>query len=426
MIRVRSSRSRRTTASAVVGILAALAQGCGDHREHGRAAPREEREVLYYRSPMDPALTSPVPAKDPMGMDFIPVYAEPAAAERDEAGAITLGEAARRLAGVRTAMAEQRTLERTIRTVGVVLADETRVRHVHTKISGWIERLHVNYTGQSVRMGEPILEIYSPEVLAGQEEYLRAREAAARFARSTIPEVRRGGEELLVAARRRLELLDVPEEFLRELERTAEVRRTVTLRAPASGFVTAKTAVEGLQVEPGMELFTLTDLSRVWVEADLYEYEAGAVKVGQPATVTLPYGDRTERRGRVSFLNPTLAAATRTLKARLEFANPDLDLKPGMYADVELRVGAGEGVVIPDSAVLDSGVRKLVFVEADAGRFVPREVKVAAESGGLALIREGLAAGEVVAVSANFLLDSESRLRAVVAGEPAAADTHRH
>lgn len=418
-------RRRQLAACALVAALAACGGDAGHDAEEG-AGGHEERRVAYYRSPHDPNVTSPVPARDSMGMDFVPVYADELETAPGAAGAVAVAEPARRLAGIRTAVAEHRTLERSVRTVGQVLPDETRVRHVHTKISGWIERLFVNYTGQAVRRGDPVLEIYSPQLLAGQEEFLRAREAAERFAQSKLPEVRRGGADLLAAARRRLELLDVPEALLAELERTGVARRTVVLSAPASGYVVSKLAVEGLEVQPGMELFTLIDLSRVWVEADLYEFEAGAVRVGQPATLVLPYGDRQERAGRVTFIRPTLDPATRTLKARLEFANPDLALKPGMFADVVLRVSLGEGVVVPDSAVLDSGVRKVVFVESEEGHFAPREVRVAGEAGGLVIVREGLAAGERVAVSANFLLDSEARLRALLAGEPPASEPHRH
>jgi RND family efflux transporter MFP subunit len=296
-----------------------------------------------------------------------------------------------------------------------VAPDESRIRHIHTKTSGWIEKLFVTALGQDVRAGQPLLSIYSPQLLATQEEFLRAREAAARFANSSLPEVRQGGADLLEAARRRLELLDVPRGFIAQLEKTGRAQRTVTLYAPVSGYVTGKEIYEGMQVGPEVDLLTITDLSRVWVEADFYEYESRALTLGKTASVTLPYDPGVRLTGRVTYVYPTLDAQSRTLKARLEFSNRRLVLKPGMYVDVVPEAEATEGVVVPDSAVIDSGLRKVVFVEKD-GRLEPREVAVGSRGEGQAVILSGIAAGERVAVRANFLLDSESRLRAAVAG----------
>jgi RND family efflux transporter MFP subunit len=382
------------------------------------AAEAPERKVLFYRNPMDPSITSPVPAKDEMGMDYVPVYADEAAPEASPVegfASVAIGKQGLRLAGVQTATAQRDTISRSIRTIGFVTADETRIRHVHTKISGWIEKLSINYTGQQVRAGQPILTIYSPQLLASQEEFLRAREAAARFSASSLPEVRQGGEDLVAAARRRLELFDVPRSLLAELERTGKPRRTVALLAPVSGYVTAKEAFEGQEVQPGMELFTITDLSRIWVEAEFYEYEARLLRVGQTATVFLPYDPHVRRQGKLTFIHPTLDEESRTLKVRLEFANQDLAFKPGMFADVVTDLGTREGIVVPDSAVIDTGTRELVFVERQGGVFEPREVRVATRSNGQALILDGLAENERVVVRANFLVDSESRLRAAIA-----------
>jgi membrane fusion protein, copper/silver efflux system len=418
-------------------LLASLFLACGDGEEAragkqsawapaGAKAPAAagERKVLFYRNPMDPAVTSPVPAKDAMGMDYVPVYADeapPPATPANTASAVPglarveASASALRLAGVQTAVAERRTLARSIRAAGLVTADESRVRHVHTKISGWVERLYVNATGQAVRAGQPLLAIYSPELLATQEEYLRAREAAGRFAGSELPEVRRGGEDLLAAARRRLELLDVPRSLVAQLDRTGRPQRTVTLPAPASGYVTGKNVFEGMEVGPGMDLMTVTDLSRVWVEADFYEYESRLLALGQKVSIQLPYDPGQARTGRVSFIYPFVQPESRTVKVRIELANPGLRLKPGMYADVSPELAAPEGVVIPDSAVIDTGVRQVVFVESGGG-FEPRQVRIGSRADGQALIVEGIAAGERVAVRANFLLDSESRLRAAIAG----------
>ncbi len=365
---------------------------------------------------MNPSVTSPVPAKDEMGMDYVPVYAEEA---KGAAGGISgmasveTGGEGFRLAGVQTAVAERQSLSRTARAAGVVVADETRVRHVHTKVAGYIEKLYVNYTGQEVRRGQPLLSIYSPELLATQRELLRAKEIAERFSGSALPEVRRGGEELLEAARQRLELLDVPPGFISRLESTGQAQRTVTLTAPASGFVTGKEIFEGQEVQPGMDVLTLTDLSRVWIEADFYEYESRSLRLGEKATVSLPYDPGVRLTGRVAFIYPVLDPQTRTIKVRLEFPNPGLALKPGMYVDVTPELETAEGVVIPDSAILDTGVRQVVFVEK-GGAFVPREVRVGNRDGGRALVLSGVEAGERVAIRANFLLDSESRLRAAL------------
>ena len=384
-----------------------------------RAAPSDGRKVLYYRNPMDPSVTSPVPLKDSMGMDYVPVYSGGTAGGSGAVPGlvpIDIGPDGLRLTGVQTAPAVQERLVRTVRTVGTVIEDETRVRHVHTKISGWVEKLYVNFTGQAVRQGEPLLTIYSPELLASQEEYLRAMEAAARFASSDLVEVRRGGADLVDAARRRLQLFDVPDSQIAELARTGKPQRTVTLPSPVSGFVTAKHTFEGQQVEPSLELFTVTDLSQVWIEADFYEYEARALRIGATGRLTLPYDSGKALSGRISYIYPTVNPDTRTLRVRFEFPNPGFALKPAMFADVELDVDSGPGLVVPDSAVIDTGQRQVVFVAMSDGRFEPRLVQAGARSGGRAQILAGLSVGERVVTRANFLLDSESRLRAVIEG----------
>ncbi len=390
------------------------------------AGAEPARRVLHYRNPMDPSITSPVPAKDSMGMDFVPVYADETVGAGGGATAlpglaeVAPGAEGLRLAGVRTAPAARERLTRAIRATAQVVSDETRVRRVQVRTAGWVERLFVDFTGQRVRAGEPLLSLYSPDLLATQEEYVRARQAAARFAASDLPEVRRGGEDLVAAARRRLELLDVPAAFVAELERSGTPRRSVTLTAPVSGFVTAKAVFAGQRVEPGMELFTVTDLGTVWVEAQLYESEAPLVAVGQTATLGLPYDPALVREGRVTFVSPTVDPDTRTLTVRLEFANADLRLKPGMFAVVQLQVDLGEQLVVPDDAVMDTGERQYVFVAGGGDTFSPRAVTAGWRGDGRAQILAGLAAGERVATRANFLLDSESRLRAALAGAPAA------
>jgi len=390
------------------------------------ACHRDVQKGQQYYCPMHPNYRSDKPGDCPIcGMRLVPVEKQekekPATLASSLAPVEATGEGIR-LAGVQTAVAERRELTRTARGSGVVVPDETRVRRVQTKISGWVEKLYVNATGQAVRAGQPLLALYSPELLATQEELLRAREAAGRFSQSSLPEVRRGGEELLTAARRRLELLDVPPSTIARLEQTGVAQRTVTLTAPVSGYVTGKEIFEGQQVQPGMDLLTVTDLSRVWVEADFFEYESRDLRLGARASVSLPYDPGARLTGRVTFVYPTVDPQSRTLKARLEFPNPGLALKPGMYVDVTPDLGAQSGIVVPDSAVIDTGVRQVVFVQ-QGGTFEPREVRIGSRANGKAVVLSGIAEGERVAVRANFLLDSESRLRAAIQALPPAAPT---
>lgn len=386
-----------------------------------------------WTCPMHPEVVSDTAGRCPLcRMDLVPREPEEAPAATGVPGhaAVKLDSEGLRLAGVRTEEVREERLARAIRTVGTVAVDERRLHRAQAKVAGWVEKLHVSFTGQEVRRGQPMLSIYSPELLATQEEYLLAKRHAERFLGSSVPEVRRGGEELVEAARRRLELFDVPARFLAELERTGVARRTVDLPAPASGHVVSLEVVAGAQVQPGMELFTVADLSRVWVEADFYESEARFVAPGRRARLALPYDPEAALEGTVSYVYPEIHAEARTLRARFDLANPDLVLKPGMFVDVELDVDLGEGIVVADSAVLDSGLRQIVFVETGAGRFEPREVQVLWRGDGKARLAPGVvAAGERVAVRANFLLDSESRLRAALealggAPPPAAADPH--
>ncbi len=383
----------------------------------GSAAGAEQRRILFYRSPMDPSVTSPVPAKDSMGMEYVPVYADEASRPASSVpglATVSVNASGIQLAGVRTAVAAREHLASSTRTVGLVLPDERLVRHVHTKIAGWVEKLHVNFTGQLVRRGQPVLAIYSPELLASQDEYLRARQSVARFASSTIPEVREGGEELAASSRRRLELFDVPQSFLETIERTGKAQRTVTLVAPASGFVSTKEVLEGMEVQPGMELFTLTDLSHVWVEAEFYENEARLLRVGQRADVHLPYEAGHVMPAEVTFIYPTLSAESRTLKVRLELSNLDGHLKPGMFVDVTADLEAADGIAVPEDAVIDTGLRQVVFVELEPGTFEPRDVQVGLRGAGRVVILSGVGEGDRVATRANFLLDSESKLRAAL------------
>jgi len=377
------------------------------------------RKILFYRSPMNPNVTSKTPAKDEMGMDFVPVYEDEAKGSGggnlpEGYAAVQLGMERAQLAGIQTAAAVREAISRPVRAVGVVVSDERRVRRVQAKIDGWIEKLYINFTGQPVRKGQPLLDIYSPDLVASQREYLLARAGVDRMKDSPYRDAQEMSSGLVQAARARLKLFDVPENFIEELERTGKVRRTVTLNAPVSGYVTGKEIFEGTRVMPGMDLLTVTDLSRIWIEADLYEYEAQSVRVGQTALLDTAADPGSKMKGRVAYIYPTISPETRTLKVRFDFPNPGLRLKPQMYANVSLDLHSVTGVVIPDSALIETGLRVIAFVDAGGGSFEPREVKVGVRGNGKAQILSGVKAGENVVVGANFLLDSESQLRAAL------------
>jgi len=377
------------------------------------------RKILFYRNPMNPNVTSQTPAKDEMGMDFVPVYEDEVkgsgGANLPEGYAtVQVGMERVQMAGIQSANAVREAISHPVRAVGIVVPDETRVRRVQAKIEGWIEKLHTNFTGQMVTKGQPLMEIYSPDLVATQREYLLARAGVDRMKESPYEDARQMSSGLAQAARTRLKLFDVPDSFIAELERTGQVQRTVTLNAPVSGYVTGKEIFDGTRVMPGMDLLTVTDLSRVWIDADLYEYEAQYVRVGQSAVLDTVADPGAKLKGRVAFIYPTFSPETRTLKVRFEFLNPGLRLKPQMYANVSLDLHSVTGVVIPDSALIETGVRQIAFVDAGDGSFEPREVKVGVRGNGKAQILSGVKAGEKVAVRANFLLDSESKLRAAL------------
>ncbi len=317
------------------------------------------------------------------------------------AGSVRLSADRQQFLGVVLTPVEKRRLVRDVKTVGRVEYDERKIAFVNTKFAGWIERLYVDFTGAFVRKGQVLMSIYSPELVSAQEEYLLALKAAR-----TVP----GSRELLDAARRRLLLWDIRDEHIRELERTGRSRRTLEIHSPISGYVVEKMAFQGLRVEPGMNLYKIADISRVWIDAAIYEYEVPLIKLGQEATVDLPYTPGRTLRGRVSYVYPYLDEKTRTVTVRVEFPNAEANLKPGMYAEVRFRSDQGEALAVPRSAVLDTGSRKLVFVSRGEGRFDPREIRTGYLAGDYYQVVAGLTVGEQVVTSANFLIDSESQL----------------
>ncbi len=372
-----------------------------------------ERKILYYRNPMGLPDTSPVPRKDTMGMDYIPVYAD----EGGAAGTVKIAPERIQALGVRTEEAVLRGLARSVRAVGTVAADERRIGVVNPKFAGWIEQLHVSTTGQTVRQGEALLEAYSPDLVLAQQEYLIARSASAAMAHADAM-ARGNAAAIAAAALSRLRNWDISAAQIAALQRTGKPARTLTLTAPTGGIVMEKAALQGLHFAAGDTLYRIVDLSSVWVLADIFEQDLGQIRVGQKASVTVQAFPGRVFEGRVAFVYPNLNAQTRTAKLRIEVANPELLLKTEMYATVEIAapVGAPMVLAVPDSAVLDTGTKQTVLVDRGEGRFEPRAVKLGARADGYVTVIGGLAEGEKVVVGANFLIDAESNLRAALQG----------
>lgn len=316
--------------------------------------------------------------------------------------------------GITFGTIEMRTLENEVRTVGVVTVDETRVAQVAPKFSGFVERLHVNFTGQSVRLGEPLLAVYSPELVAAQEELLIARQLERTMDQAAVPGIPAGSSNMLGAARRRLRLWDVSGAQIDEILRTGEVQRTLTLHSPVSGVVIEKNVIQGQAIQSGQSLYTIANLSEVWVEAELREVDAGAVFVGTPASVELTAFPGRPFTGRVEYLDPVLADASRTLKARIAVANPDRRLKPGMYATVRMTTATLTALTAPASAVIRTGERAMVFVDMGGGSLMPHEVEIGRTGVNHVEVLSGVEPGQRVVTSAQFLLESESNLGEVM------------
>jgi RND family efflux transporter MFP subunit len=324
------------------------------------------------------------------------------------------------LIGVRTAPVERANMEKTIRAVGTVRYDETRLADVNLKLEGWIRDLHVDYTGKLVQQGDPLFTIYSPELLTTQQEYLLALKSRDQLRDSQIADAREYADRLVESARERITLWDLPAEQIRALEESRQAPAVVTFRSPVTGYVIEKSAVAGMHVMPGQTLYRIADLSRVWIEADLYEQEIPLVRVGQSAIVTLDAYPGERFTGRVIYVYPFVEENTRTVRVRFDLANGRGRLKPGMYANVALDTPVGMSTTIPANALLDSGTRQLVFVAEGDGYFTPRDVRVGQRLGDRVQILDGLEEGDVVAMGATFFLDSESQLRASAGGFDAA------
>ncbi len=377
-------------------------------------APAGERKVLYYRDPQDHNYHSPNPGLNPeTGNTLEPVYANDIASMPD--GTIQVSAEKQQLIGVKFGVAEQDGGSRTIRAAGRVAVDETRIGHVHTKVDGWIDRVFADYTGQVVQKGAPLLTVYSPDMLASQRELLLAAKAKETMRNSPLPAAFDQSESLLQAARRRLELWDLSDSQIDQVLRTGEPIKNVTVYSPMSGYVMDRKAFPQLRVTPDTDLYTIVDLSRVWIIADVFEYEAPNVHVGQAARVSLESLPGRVLNGRVDFIQPEVDPATRTLKVRLSLPNPGLALKPDMYADVEFAVAMPARITVPAAAVLDTGLKQTVFVDRGNGFFEPRQVTIGERAADRIEILSGLKGGERIVTSGNFLIDSESQLKAPAA-----------
>ncbi len=408
-------------------------------QNHSVAPAEEARAPLFYRNPMNPAVTSPVQMKDPMGMDYVPVYAE-STISKDVTGTVNIDPVVVQNIGVRTAVAQQRSLGRAVRAVGRVVFDEERMTRLHPKVEGWIENIRVDKTGQTVVKNEILLNVYSPKLVSAQQEYLLALNNLAVLEKSPYEEIRRGASDLVKSSRYRLELLDVPEHQIKELEEGREIKKSLHIHAPQAGTVINIGARPGQYVTPKTELYMMVDLHQVWVYADVYDYEIPWVKSGDAVHMTLASVPGKTFEGTVSYIYPYAEAATRTTKVRLVFDNSDLLLRPDMLAEVVIRTDVQEdSVVIPAEAIVRSGERAQVFVVRGPGKFEPRLVTLGIESEGQIAILAGLAFGEEVVTSAQFLLDSESKLREATAkmmdaisasgqelSEPAEPQVHQH
>lgn len=344
------------------------------------------------------------------------VVSEPMAAPAAEPNTMMIAPERLQTIGVRFQQAMRRKMERIIRTVGRVEVDERLVGRVNIKFEGWIEELRVSAVGDHVKKDQILFTIYSPDLVATQEEYLLALQSYRELGKSEFPEVARGAKDLLEATRRRFQLWDIKENHIRDLEQTGKVLRTLPIHSPITGTVIRMQARSGTYVTPGTELYFIADLSRIWILGDIYEYELPNVRIGQGATVTLAYDPSLSLHAHVGFIYPTLDPKTRTAKVRFELDNPGERLKPDMYANVELKIPLGVRLAIPRDAVLESGERQIIFIHHGGGKLEWRTVKLGVRAGDWVEVLEGLKEGDHVVTSANFLIDSESQLKAAVGG----------
>jgi Cu(I)/Ag(I) efflux system membrane fusion protein len=413
----------RMTTVAAVAVLVAAALGAGfwwgaksvpaSIEPSGASGAKAERKILYYRNPMGLPDTSPVPKKDPMGMDYLPVYE----GEEPAGKVVKIGVDKVQKLGVKTEAAGLRDLTRTVRAVGTLQADERRLYTVAPKFEGWIQKLYVNTTGAPVQRGQPLMEVYSPDLITAQQEYLIASKGLQSL-RDAPKEVQGSMRDLMESSLQRLRNWDISDEELQRLQQEGKPRQFLTLRSRVNGVVLEKPSIEGKRFMAGDVLYQIADLASIWLIADVFEQDLSLIHVGQTVRISVDaYSDKAFQ-GKVTFIYPTVTPETRTAKVRIELPNPGGALKPAMYARVELAAGHGgkKALTVPDSAVLDTGTRQLVLIRRGEGAFEPRPVKTGMRADGYIEVLEGLQAGDEVVISANFLIDAESNIKAALAG----------
>lgn len=378
-------------------------------------APSGRKKILYYQDPMNPAHRSDKPGKAPDGMDLVPVYEEePSTNGSMQTGILKISPQKQQLIGVQYGEVREKSFSDIIRTVGRITYNETRIARIQPKIEGWIEKVFVDFIGRLVQKGQPLLSVYSPQLVSTQQELLIARKSLDTLAESPYREAADGARSLYEATRERLRLWDISPAQVKEIEKRGTPVRTLTISSPATGFVVARNAFPAQRISPETELYTIADLSTVWAIADVYEYEVPLIRIGQAATMSLTYFPGSSFSGKVSFIYPDLDKTTRTLKVRIEFPNPDLRLKPDMYANIEFRIDSAARLYVPQEAVLDSGTEQIVFVAREDGTFEPRNIRTGGKVGDQTIVLGGLKRGEKVVTSGNFLIDSESRLKSAL------------
>jgi Cu(I)/Ag(I) efflux system membrane fusion protein len=404
---------RRLTWLILLLVLFWLISGCGKGKE--TAAPKEGVSRVAKAATTEAAKKPSELEMEMKGMSMESIQKE-GKVQEVVPGTVQISPEKQQLIGVKFGTVEMRPLDKVIRTVGRVDYDEKRIVTVSPKIGGWIEDLYVDFTGKFVKQGDPLLTIYSPELVSTQEEYLLALRAKKSLVKSPFPEVAGSGESLAESAKRRLKLWDISDDQIKTLEETGQAKKTLTLYSPFSGFVLEKSAYKGMNVMPGVALYKLADLSVVWLYADIYEYELPSIRLGQQASIQLTYLPGEAFTGRAIYIYPSLNPETRTAKVRFEIPNPHESLKPEMYANVEIKIRIGQKLTVPDGAIIDTGIRQIAIIDKGNGYFEPREVKVVRGTEQYYEVIKGLKAGERVVTSANFLIDSESKLKEAVGG----------
>lgn len=390
---------------------------------NGAAESTQDQKPLFYRSPMNPSVTSPVPAKDPMGMDYTPVYAE-AEGSSGPTGTVKIDPVLIQKMGVRTGMAMERTMSRIITTPAKVAFNEETLTMVHSKFSGWAEEVFVNKTGEHVKKGQTLLTIYSPELVSTQEEYLLALANAKVLAQSGLQEIRDDAKRLVRATRKRLAYFDIPEQVIRQLEESGEVKRDLPINSAFEGTAIDVDVEAGHYITPSKRLYRLADLSQVWVYADVYEPDLPWINTGDSAMIAVASQPGKKFSGTIDYIYPYESGATRTVKVRLIFDNKDGRLKPGMFADITIHAGKRNKVLaVPSEAIIRSGTEEQVFVVTRPGVFEPRKVVTGIEAEGFTEIIRGLQKNVRVVTSAQFLIDSESKLREATADMIKASQT---